>query len=57
MRQKRFQKTIKKFFLHLPFQKATIQWRDYKQEALIKQGREQFKTLLKKGLRVPVVLL
>ncbi|HSD98766.1 MAG TPA: hypothetical protein VLB73_03655 [Patescibacteria group bacterium] len=30
---------------------------DYKQAALIKQGRTQFEKLLKKGLAVPVVLL
>lgn len=30
---------------------------DYKQAAIIKQGREQFKALLSKGLNVPVVLL
>ena len=30
---------------------------DYKQEVLVKQGKEQFQALLKKGLSVPVVLL
>lgn len=30
---------------------------DYKQEILMLQGREQFKTLIRKGLGVPVVLL
>jgi hypothetical protein len=30
---------------------------DYKQDLLIKQGREQFKRLLEKGINVPVVLL
>lgn len=30
---------------------------DYKQELLVRQGREQFKALLKKGLGVPVALL
>jgi len=30
---------------------------DYKQEILVKQGREQFKKLLEKGLNIPVVLL
>ena len=30
---------------------------DYKQEILLKQGREQFKSLVKKGLAVPVALL
>jgi len=29
----------------------------YKQELLIKQGEEQFKALIKKGLGIPVVLL
>lgn len=31
--------------------------RDYKQELLLREGREQFKTLLKRGLSVPVALL
>ncbi|MBI4078884.1 MAG: hypothetical protein HY429_01160 [Candidatus Levybacteria bacterium] len=30
---------------------------DHKQEVLIKQGREQFRSLIRKGLQVPVVLL
>ena len=30
---------------------------DYKQEALIKQGREQFKKLIERGTDLPVVLL
>lgn len=30
---------------------------DYKQDLLVKQGREQFKRLLDKGLGVPVALL
>jgi len=30
---------------------------DYKQDALVKQGGEQFKKLLEKGIRIPVVLL
>lgn len=30
---------------------------DYKQEILVKQGREQFKKLLEKGISIPVVLL
>ena len=30
---------------------------DYKQAMLIKQGREQFVSLMKKGLNIPVVLL
>lgn len=30
---------------------------DYKQEVLVSQGKEQFQSLLKKGLSIPVVLL
>ncbi len=30
---------------------------DYKEDLLIKQGREQFKKLLEKGIELPVVLL
>lgn len=30
---------------------------DYKQDVLVKQGREQFKKLLEKGISIPVVLL
>ena len=30
---------------------------DTKQEILVKQGREQFKKLLEKGISIPVVLL
>ncbi|MGA2967633.1 MAG: hypothetical protein ABSD69_00460 [Candidatus Levyibacteriota bacterium] len=30
---------------------------DYKQQILVRQGREQFKKLLEKGISVPVVLL
>lgn len=30
---------------------------EFKREALIKQGREQFKKLVEKGIGVPVVLL
>ena len=30
---------------------------DYRQELLVRQGREQFKKLVDKGLQVPVVLL
>jgi len=30
---------------------------DYKQEMLVRQGREQFKVLVKKGLSIPVALL
>lgn len=35
--------------------KATVA--DYKQEMLLRVGTEQFKTLLKKGLQIPVALL
>lgn len=37
--------------------KASLFGADYKQAVLIKQGREQFKTLMKKGISVPVVFL
>lgn len=30
---------------------------DYKQELLVKHGREQFMVLVKKGLSVPIALL
>jgi len=30
---------------------------DYKQDLLVKQGREQFKSLVKRGLSVPIALL
>lgn len=30
---------------------------DHRQEALVRLGREQFATLLKRGLSVPIVLL
>jgi len=30
---------------------------DYKQDVLVKQGREQFKKLLEKGISIPVVFL
>ena len=30
---------------------------DYKQEALVKSGREQFKKLMEKGISIPVFLL
>lgn len=30
---------------------------DYKQEALVKSGREQFKKLIEKGISIPVFLL
>jgi hypothetical protein len=30
---------------------------DHKQELLVNQGKEQFQSLIKKGLSIPVVLL
>jgi len=30
---------------------------DYKQDLLVKHGREQFKTLVKRGLSIPIALL
>lgn len=30
---------------------------EYKQELLIKQGKDQFNTLIRKGLSIPVALL
>ncbi len=30
---------------------------DYKQDVLVKQGGEQFKKLLEKGISIPVVML
>ncbi|HKC14342.1 MAG TPA: hypothetical protein VKC89_00010 [Patescibacteria group bacterium] len=37
--------------------KGRVTIADYKQRLLVEQGREQFKRLLEKGLRVPVALL
>ena len=37
--------------------KAPLFGADYKQTMLIKHGKEQFLSLMKKGLGVPVVLL
>jgi len=37
--------------------KKNISESDYRQEMLVKLGREQFKRLLDKGLSVPVALL
>ena len=37
--------------------KADKTLHEYKQEILVKQGREQFKKLVDKGLELPVVLL
>jgi hypothetical protein len=44
-------------FLNLKGKTAVKTIADYKQQILVKQGREQFKRLLEKGLNVPVVLL
>ena len=44
-------------FLSIGKKRAVRTLGDYKQEILIKQGREQFKKLLEKGIRIPVVLL
>lgn len=30
---------------------------DYKMEVLVKQGRDQFKKLIEKGINIPVALL
>ena len=44
-------------FLSIRGRKAVKTIADYKQQILVKQGREQFKKLLEKGISVPVVLL
>ncbi|MBI2031734.1 MAG: hypothetical protein HYT08_03925 [Candidatus Levybacteria bacterium] len=44
-------------FLKLKRRTVNKQVMDYKQELLVKQGREQFKALLKRGLSVPIALL
>lgn len=44
-------------FLGSKSKKAVKTISDYKQEILVKQGREQFKKLLEKGISIPVVLL
>jgi hypothetical protein len=44
-------------FLGSKSKKAVKTISDYKQDVLVKQGREQFKKLLEKGISVPVVLL
>jgi hypothetical protein len=44
-------------FLNNRGQKAIQTIADYKQQILVKQGREQFKKLLEKGINIPVVLL
>jgi hypothetical protein len=44
-------------FLSIGKKRAVRTLADYKQEILIKQGREQFKKLMEKGISIPVVLL
>ena len=44
-------------FLKGSKEKAAKTISDYKQDILVKQGREQFKKLLEKGISIPVVLL
>jgi len=44
-------------FFGLREKKTVKTFTDYKQEILVKAGREQFKKLLEKGINVPVVLL
>jgi hypothetical protein len=44
-------------FLNIRSVKAVKTIADYKQQILVKQGADQFKKLLEKGLNVPVVLL
>jgi hypothetical protein len=44
-------------FLSIKGRTAVKTIADYKQQILVKQGREQFKKLLEKGINVPVVLL
>ncbi|HYM65308.1 MAG TPA: hypothetical protein VES68_02385 [Candidatus Sulfotelmatobacter sp.] len=44
-------------FLRGTGKKAVRTISDYKQDLLVKQGREQFKKLLEKGINIPVVLL
>jgi len=44
-------------FLSIRGKKAVKTIADYKQQILVRQGREQFKKLLEKGISIPVVLL
>jgi len=44
-------------FLNIRSGKAVKTIADYKQQLLVKQGAEQFKKLLEKGISIPVVLL
>lgn len=43
--------------LNIKLKKTRKTIADYKQELLVRQGREQFKKLLEKGINVPVALL
>jgi hypothetical protein len=48
--------TVLTHFIKKPA-KALSSLEDYKQEALIRQGRMQFEKLMQKGLSIPVALL
>jgi len=48
---------MKLSFFRLRKEKTRKTISDYKREMLIKHGSEQFKTLIKKGLGIPVALL
>ncbi|MCL4353619.1 hypothetical protein M1615_04110 [Patescibacteria group bacterium] len=37
--------------------KSSLKYKGVKEETLVKQGREQFKKLIEKGLGVPIALL
>ncbi len=51
------QKSMKFNFFKLNKRGARKTIADYKQEILLKQGRDQFKKLVEKGLGIPVALL
>ncbi|GDX62165.1 hypothetical protein LBMAG33_4750 [Candidatus Levyibacteriota bacterium] len=44
-------------FFFKPQKKVQKTIEEYKQELLIKQGKDQFNTLIRKGLSIPVALL
>lgn len=52
-----------KFFVHMIFptlfrkRRVNKEISDYKEEAFVRLGREQFKKLVEKGMELPVVLL
>ena len=50
-------KSMKLNILRNRYKKSERTIADYKEELLVKQGREQFKKLLEKGITVPVALL